>query len=93
MPPTGALLLLFEQQPPTTSPTARRFFGPRPNPFDLEHLTPRPYECFGISRPVNFHSDGREIYLVAYFGPSASPHTLQLADQTLDSLSLATQGN
>ncbi|MGH2875277.1 MAG: Kelch repeat-containing protein [Solirubrobacteraceae bacterium] len=93
MPPGGALLLLFEQQPPQTSPSARRFFGPRPIPFDLEQLAPRPYECFGLSRAVNFHSHGREIELIAYFGPSASPRTLRLADQTLDSLSLTTQGN
>jgi hypothetical protein len=88
LPPTGALLLLLEQPSAANESGAHALFGKRPNHFHLERLRARPHECFGIARGVDFQTTGREIYLLAYFGPKASQHMQHLADRVLDSLVL-----
>jgi hypothetical protein len=88
LPPTGALLFLLGQPSMAGGSAARHSVGKRPPHFHLEDLVAQPLECFGTSRAVDFQAAGRELYLLAYFGPRASRHTEQLADQTLDSLTL-----
>jgi Tol biopolymer transport system component len=82
LPPTGAFLFLLADQS-----HARGSFG-RPAHFHLERLAPQTRECFGISRQVDFRSGGRDIYVLAYFGPKASSHAEKLANRVLDSLKL-----
>jgi len=85
LPSTGALLFLLAQPSPANRPSGSSF-AKRPARFHLENLAAEPRECFGISREVYFQAAGRELYLLAYFGPKASRHTEHLADRTLDSL-------
>ena len=86
LPPTGVLLLLFGQRSNSSRSTGHHPI--RTPHFHLEDLAAQPYECFGTSREVDFRSAGQQLYLLAYFGPRATRHTKQLADQTLDSLVL-----
>jgi hypothetical protein len=92
LPPSGALLLVLGQTPVATMSGARALFGTRPNEFHLERLLARQHECFGNVRELGFHAAGQDIYVLAYFGPKASAHTQQLADQALDSLVLHAAG-
>jgi len=92
LPSTGALLFLLAQ-PSAGDPPRGSLFGKRPARFDLEHLAAQPRECFGISRAIDFHAAGQDLYLLAYFGPKATRQTEQLADRTLDSLVLHTRNH
>jgi hypothetical protein len=88
LPPTGALLFLLGQPPGPSGQPGRHPLGERPPRFHLEDLAAQRRECFRTSRMVDFQTAGRELYLLAYFGPRASRHTYTLADQTLNSLVL-----
>jgi len=92
LPSAGALLFLLEQ-PSAGNRPSDSFFAKRPACFHLENLAARPRECFGMSREIDFQTAGRELYLLAYFGPKASRSTEQLADRTLDSLALHARGS
>ncbi|MGI8712429.1 MAG: hypothetical protein ACR2NR_04455 [Solirubrobacteraceae bacterium] len=72
LPSTGALLFLLAQASAAGRPRGS-LFGKRPARFDLEHLAAQPLQCFGISRAIDFHAAGQELYLLSYFGPSATP--------------------
>jgi streptogramin lyase len=88
LPPHGVLLILLEQTPPQTRSGGHGFFGQRPEHFRLEDLAARQYECFGLARELAFQTAGRDLYLLAYLGPTVARRTEQLADRALDSLRL-----
>jgi len=92
LPSAGALLFLLEH-PSAGNRPSDSFFAKRPARFHLENLAAQPLECFGMSREIDFQTAGRELYLLAYFGPKASRPTEQLADRTLDSLMLHARGS
>lgn len=91
--PRGAFLLVLEARGAGTRDRGGHLYRPRPPHFHLGLRAKRSLECFDPAQAVPFQSAGRDIWALVYLGRRASPHTRNLAERVLDSLSLRRNGH